>query len=367
MGIYLTIYLICFFTMFGDSERVSNKIKKILLIFDIAILTLFFGLRWECGTDWEQYYNIYNDLNWSNLLNFQRYDNSDQGIEIGFGIVNLISKTLFDSYTVYLLLSNLGRFVLMGITSWKLSKYPIVTFFGFLSLQYFFPTRQPFATAIFMFSYIFIVNKNLRKYIVTWLASISIHISSIVLMPIYYLYGRRFNYLIQISIYFGTIVLERSLSGIIESVGFGFSSLGSATLSEKIDTYTQSFRDVDVSRGIVSHLLVLFFLSVFEFVRYRCVGKWSETNKKNFDFYVICYLIGTSIWNIVNNSLPDLARYTEYFNTWPLLIPFVIEYMKKYRIPIVLILIAYYTYKLVNSIFFNYYVYMFIPYRSIFN
>ena len=133
MHIYFIIYTLVFLTMFADSSRISIQKKKIILFFDIVVLTLFFGLRWQCGTDWWQYYNVFRYVTWSNFYCLNRY--GDQNMEIGFAFVNVLLKQ-FGNYTFYLIVTNFIRFVLMAYVSITLSKTPIVTFFGFLSLQF---------------------------------------------------------------------------------------------------------------------------------------------------------------------------------------------------------------------------------------
>lgn len=63
-------------------------------------------------------------------MNFNRY--GEQNLEIGFAFVNILLKSIgLGSYTFYLLVTNLCRFLLIAYVSFKLSKYPIVTFLAF--------------------------------------------------------------------------------------------------------------------------------------------------------------------------------------------------------------------------------------------
>ena len=363
MVLYFFIYSICFITMFFDRKNVSIKTKKQIMTFVIIILTLFFGLRWECGTDWEQYYNYFTGVEWNNFYNYNRY--GDETLEIGFSFINLILKTIsFETYTFYLIITNLARFLLIAFVSFKLSKFPIISFFGFLSLQYMFPTRHPFATAIYMVGFIFILNRDLRKYIYTWLLACSIHISSILVAPLYFLYGIRLKFIWQILFYIGTVVLANLLNEYLQAIGL-LLSFGSGIIDEKIATYTQAFREIDQTRGLISIMLPLFFLCIFEYTRRKT--KFSTKGAKDFNFMIICYLLATGIWNIFSNSMPDLCRYVEFINTWPLLIPIFINRYYKYFYIIVLFLFAYYLYRMNNTINLGEYHDLFIPYHSVFS
>lgn len=360
MEIYFFVYIIAFLTMLWDRPSISKKTKKRLMTFNIVWLTCFFGFRWDCGTDWNQYYGIFEDVQWNNFYNLNRYGN--QNVEIGFAFVNVLCKSL-GTYTFYLLVSNAARFLCMAYASFKLSKYPIITFFGFQSIQYFFPTRNPFATAIFYLAFIFIVNKKFRNYIYTWVCACSIHISSIIVLPTYWLYGYRIKFIYQIIIYLSSILLEKVITQFIQTYAVVY-SFGFATLSEKVETYSQAFRE-EGSRSLLQYAFPLFFLSLFEYVRKK--GTFvNDQETKNFDFYVIVYLISLIIVTIFQNTMSDLTRYSEFFYTWPLLMPFVLKYFKKYRTIIIISIISYYIYRLNNSINYNYYRDLFIPYRSIF-
>lgn len=351
--------------MFFDTPKMNTKQKKMLMGVVIFWLTLFFGLRWDCGTDWDQYYGIFKGVSWDNFIHMNRYGgDSNENVEVGFAFVNIFLKTIgFGSYTFYLLITNLGRFWLMAALSFKLSRYPIVTFFGFLSLQYFFPTRNPFATAIYFFGFIYIVSREFRKYFMVFIAACSVHISSILMFFTYWLYGRHLKYWIQIGIYLATIAIATVLSGFIEQYAMAF-AIGSATFDDKLETYSQSFREIEQTRSYVQYALPIFFLTIFEYVRRKL--NFKGKNAVTYDFYVICYLIGICMWNILQQTLPDLCRYVEFINTWPILMGFVMWHFRRFHIPLVCILIAYYTYRLNNSINLGLYHDLFIPYRSVF-
>lgn len=367
MAVYFIIYTLCFLTMFGDRPNNSLRTKKRLLGFSIIVLTLFFGLRWKCGTDWTQYYEIFRYAKWDNFLNMNRYGSDGQNVELGFAFINVFLKSLgLGSYTFYLLITNLLRFILMAYVSIKLSKTPIISFFGFLSLQYLFPTRNPYATAVYFVAFVFILNRSFWKYVAVWLGAVSIHVSSIIVFPLYYLYGLRLKFVWQMIVYGLTIVMATVFSKALQSVGSAI-AVGYATIDEKIATYTQIFRETESSRGVISMALPVFFLALFEWIRTVNERHMTEKELKNFDFLVICYIIATGLWNLLMNSMPDLCRYVEFINTWPLLIPYVIVRYKKYFPLIVTLLILYYLYRMNNTINLGLYRSALVPYRWIFD
>lgn len=348
--------------MFWDKPSISISSKKRIMVFPITVLTLFFGLRWQCGTDWDQYYWDFRDLTWDNFMNFNRY--GEQNLEIGFAFVNILLKSIgVGSYTFYLLVTNLCRFLLIAYVSFKLSKYPIVTFFGFLSLQYMFPTRNPYATALFFVGFIFIKSKEFRKYFFTWLGACFIHVSSIIVFPIYWLHGLRLKFKYQTILYISTIVFAALFASLLQTIGASL-SFGYGTIDEKIATYSQAFREEEGSRGYISMFIPFVFICLFEYVR-----KFTKMNHKErtyFDFMVICYIIATGIWNLFMNTMPDLCRYVEFINTWPLLVPYILNKYRKYFGLEILVLAIYYLYRMNNTIGLGLYHDLFVPYRTIF-
>ena len=112
--IYLLLFIffysfICFDFLFKHSFR--------LMFFSISlfILSLISGLRFEVGTDWEPYKNLFNDLelDWSFLVNVFNFD-------FGYVLFNAFIRIFTDSYAVFLFLDSL---IALGFIGWFIYKY----------------------------------------------------------------------------------------------------------------------------------------------------------------------------------------------------------------------------------------------------
>ena len=68
------IIISIFLTLISSFYEISIKFKKYIINLFLFFLVIFDGLRWETGTDWQSYYDVYKNL----LNGFQ------PGFEIGF-------------------------------------------------------------------------------------------------------------------------------------------------------------------------------------------------------------------------------------------------------------------------------------------
>ena len=79
------------FCVFSKQQQcLSNKIVWFWIIF----FTLFRGLRWGVGTDWEQYLDVFSIADWSNIFSLQRYEYRDDVMDFGYMILNVVVKSI---------------------------------------------------------------------------------------------------------------------------------------------------------------------------------------------------------------------------------------------------------------------------------
>jgi hypothetical protein len=359
MLIYIIVYFFVFVSIFFDRKSVSLRKKKVVVGLNIIILSLFFGLRWECGTDWQQYYDCFKYARWNNIFSYYRY--GDQYMEPGFMFVNVFLKTICNSYTFYLLITNFVRFLIHAYISFKLSKYPILTFVFLLTIQFLFPTRNPFAVSILLIAHYYIIQRKIVPYLLTILLACSIHISSIIFLPVYFLYNVRLNFFIQLSIYSLSIILASTIPAIVGDIGVYFAFMGD-DFYQKTVTYTSLDRDVGLTRAIYSYILPLFFLSLYNYVKQK---EPDPLVKKKMNYYLNNYVLSVSLLNIFVVSLSDLTRFAQMLDMSPFLIPFVVQYFKRYQFLIYIILVLYFFYRWHVSIVGAVYKDALIPYKSI--
>lgn len=351
--------------MFFDCDRISRRTKKLILVYISFILVAFNGLRWETGTDWSQYYNIFQFSDWNNIFSFTRYSNKDNQVEFGFVFVNILLKSLgVGSYTFYLLITNAIRFWIVSYLVLKYCKYPIVAFCVYVSLNYFFPTRNPFAIIVCISTIPFILERRLFPFLIVTLVACSIHLSSVIFFGVYFLYKIKLRPLYLFFLYIVSVGASMGISQLMGSFVPYFALLGN-TMESMSEFYTTVGVDDQWAsmRSVSTHILALFWIAAYSLG----VSKLKGEEKNRYQFLLMCYVISLCIYNLFSATLHHLGRFALFFDYSFLLMPLFIECFRKFRIVIISILIAYFFYRLNNSIFVGTWPEAFIPYKTIFD
>ena len=96
--IYLILFLFLWFNSILESSVQISKYKYFLFSLSSIILISFIGFRWETGTDWEAYKDLFDtlQLDWSFLFNVYHFD-------IGYVLFNALIKLFSNDYTLFLI------------------------------------------------------------------------------------------------------------------------------------------------------------------------------------------------------------------------------------------------------------------------
>jgi hypothetical protein len=163
--------------------------SRLFIVFAILLPVLLASLRYNVGTDYISYVNIYDKLS---TLSLPQYINQDIfSHEFGFFALIKLSKILTDSYVLMFSVSSLITisFIYLGL---KKSEIKHVTLGYFLALLIFFPlslngVRQAIAASIFFYASMFIANRKLVKYLLLVCFASLFHSSVLFLLPLYLL------------------------------------------------------------------------------------------------------------------------------------------------------------------------------------
>lgn len=193
--IYLTIAILS--TIFFAMHKNKNKIIRYLgIIMAIVIPSVFAGIRYNVGTDYQNYYWTFEQIRnteTKELLSKENTFNMDKGFVM---ITKPLSK-IFDNRALF---GIWGAIIISIIIYSLLKKYRTynVTFiyFAFLLLYYFFSfniLRQVIALSIIFLaiSYVF-ENKPIKYFVLILIASL-IHFSALLAIPIWFLWDHKNN------------------------------------------------------------------------------------------------------------------------------------------------------------------------------
>lgn len=271
--------------------------KLILFKFWIVVFLLLKGLAWDTGPDFAQFYATFEYADWSNIFSYQRYGSHKELMEPGFVFLNVLGNTFLPHYTFFKLITcgfilyAFSKLILKYIPQYKISALALM-----MVTTEMFPVRQTIVTGLFCLALIYIIERNLRNYIILIFISFTIHKSSLLLLPFYYLYNIKYNVKWYILIYFLFIgfrlIIQQNLMNIFSSDIVYILTGGSS------DTYYVTNKDIqDIS--FVTVLSSIIHLIVFGYLNNQN-SKLNILNSKVINLFsniyfvlLLCFVLGT--------------------------------------------------------------------------
>jgi hypothetical protein len=174
----ILILIIVLFNIFKE-----RKIYKYFLFITIFIFIIFDGLRWETGTDWDNYkYSFDNALD----LKFN--------FELGYTFYIFILRSITNNYSIFLLVTSLIFYSIIFYKVFLFSKY---SFFSILYLIATLPwysgaIRQMLSLIFFLYAIEFCIKKKFLKFLFSILLGISFHTLMFLNLFLYLIYDITF-------------------------------------------------------------------------------------------------------------------------------------------------------------------------------
>lgn len=297
------IILLCMFslsaTLFQFNMYVKKNISKMILVFSILIPSLFATFR-MVGTDTPVYYSKFNSLNGKSLSDiFFTEGFKEAGNSLFIYIGNLV-----DSFNVYLFLYSFFTLLFIGLALKSLIREDLMGISFFLYLCIFYPAslntmRQSLAVAIVFFSYKFILSKSFFQFFLWVVIAMQFHISSIVVLPVYWLINKekKVNWSVFLSAF--VIIIAAILN--FQQIFYWISLIFNNERYIYYADYTESMN----SR--------LFFLNLVIFIFLIVVYRITESKDNNTNYYFILLLIGLTI-GITGFISPYIKRISIFFD-----------------------------------------------------
>ena len=219
--IYIVIYGLSVFSIcYGIKEN-----KRYIAMAGVIIPALFSGLRYYVGTDYENYVAAFRMFKGVGI--FKYLSNFAGEYEIGFYLLCKIAD-IFGGERMLFFISSLIILILMFkfIESVDIELSLPIAYFIFLITSFtssFNILRQIIAVSITMYGIKYVLEKDLKKYIICCVVACTFHISALIVIPFYFIYDKE-NKSIKISrkIFIGLIsavVLSFFLPYVIGVVG----------------------------------------------------------------------------------------------------------------------------------------------------
>ncbi|MGO1369353.1 EpsG family protein [Senegalia sp. (in: firmicutes)] len=176
MKIYIIQLIIIIFLIF-IRNKITKKQMNIILFIYFIFLAIVAGLRFEIGTDYINYNNIYK---YSEILI------KDSPKERGFYAINLLFQKLNINFQMSLMIFSIVSNFLMYYGIIKLSKNPAISTFLYLATgmyySFFNITRQGLAIAFILLAiYLLIKKRFILYYIIITIIALVFHRTAIIL------------------------------------------------------------------------------------------------------------------------------------------------------------------------------------------
>jgi len=380
MFIYLIIYIPFVLCAYFDFINTISKQKKGILWFWVIVFTLFRGLRWDTGTDWDQFLEVYNHAHWDNIFSYYRNE-TEQLMDYGYMFINALFHEAGFSYTVFLLVTNFWIMWCYKEFSFRFTKYPILTFILLMNVGVPFPVRQTIAFATSLWGYRFLVEKKWILYIIVTIVAGSIHKGSFIgfiLIPIpFFLEKCCVRWWWYASLYGASFVIASLLSNYISLILtiIAGSEGQLAVYSEaymKNESLSVDYGDYNVSALNGMGYTIFFIVLLWIREKYKEICK---QRIKYFEVYFFMYAIVAVLDNMVRQGDESgmtevLGRVTSTIDMFPLIFPLLFtlllpKYIKSREICF-FVFFVYMLYKFWQQIPDGFYHDLFIPYKSVF-
>lgn len=298
MLFYIAVSLFMFISSFLEVFVYRKKLIPLFYFVSFVLFSVSF-LRWNIGTDWDGYHEIY--------LHPELFEN----MEVGFMMINITVKQFFNSYTVALFIQGAILFVFQTAAIKQLSPYPMTTLMLLWGSSFcgIFFVRQSVSTALLLFSIVMIRDRHLLAFLVLVFLASLLHRSALFFLPAYWIYHLHFSNkravlaiacgmligsLIDFADYFGTI--GSLLGGMYETKIDGYMSRGADMSFNSGQTAAQLY-----IRTMLGRLFLLLLFVVFIKRKYKMTIGGGMINL--FTFAIVLIPVFSSIANTFNRLL----------------------------------------------------------------
>lgn len=346
---YYLLYMYTILVAVALNLSQNKKLINILLFnFLFILLALFSGLRDNVGVDFNSYYNLFYDIKQNNEVYFEY---------LNIFLVKFIFYIGGNSQLIFLIYAIITTlFFIKYIKNFSSNYYlSIIIFisFGMFYFATFNQMRQYLALVIFLYALKYIYKQDFLKYSLLILLTTFIHLSSVVLLPLYFFLNKKFSIKKYLVIFFIYILSLNFIVMLIELTPYAF-------------YLNTSMYDRHGSKTLL-YVFLFFNLSVI-LLKKRIINKFSFGNIFiNMSFVSTLLMLSTFL-----SSLPSMPfiRINNYFMPYLIIVVALFyttiksQYIKGiYLFSVTIVSLIYFIY----TIEVNGYRYNLVPYNFNFN
>ncbi len=343
----LMLFISMFFAAYAENVKHEEQLKstyRYLAVLSCIPFLLVSMFRYWVGTDWVIYDEYFLTI-------------SNGGKKFSEPLFNFLNRILYfiteDSWILFAVTAFL-ILLFTFLTIYEQSTYvPLSILIFFVSGDFFNSQnqiRQMLATAIMLYALNYVYERKFWKFLLFLIIATGIHVSAVVFIVAYFLYGKKVNLKTQIITY---IVLLASSPLIGKLVRFVLSKT-------KFGWYIGSVYDMS-NFYLIGFIFTVFFLAIFYYYLH-----YNLEEDKKFNLYVNMYYIG-ALTILFSSIIPQADRITKLFTSVTFLaIPRLVirEDDRNRRILLYMLVVAAFVVKLLYDVYINGW-YDALPYRTI--
>lgn len=316
---FILLFLVVILLQFKKSKQ--NNGYKFIYWLVAFILILFATVRSSAvGTDTNNYVGSFT----SSLYRVKNIFTSEGSLEIGYLALEKLALQISHEY--WALLFTIACICVLPVffTIRKLSRQFLLSIFLYISLGtylfFFNGARQAIAASIISISIIFIINKNIFKYVLVVVIASLFHRSALIMLPFYFILNFTFSYfriLIYAALGFIAMYYYTTLIGVFD---------------EKLEDRYIEYENRGATGG---YLLAIFYVLISMFL-VVIRSKVEKYYLNEYDVYLNMCVSASLVYLVVvvTGSDVNFLRVSLYFSMGHILIwPIVFKYTNFFKIP----------------------------------
>ena len=321
---YIILFVITFYSYIDIN---NNGIKARIKIPYIVISSVFIflcGIRVAQGADYWPYYKLYMSINkfvkWSDLF--------DADVEVSYVLISKILGYFRMPFFALLFIYGLISISLKTYSYYKYSPYPMISLLYFFMPNYFFSDsghiRQGVSIALCLFSYQYIEQRKLFKFLFCIFISYYFHKTALIFIPAYWITKLNLStFSCFLIILFAIIISPFKPYLFFENL---FSNISSDIIAEATGGF-YSYKNLESAGWSINDIVKLIFITTLLVNdRYICNTTSDENYKMIRNLVVTYYFI---YYFLRENSIFSIRLPAAYGDFWAILIAMIIKYSKK--------------------------------------
>lgn len=345
--------------IYKKEEKQKNDKAKIAFytIIGLGILIIISALRYQVGTDYNNYldyYIVYSVLDFKDIISYAN--------ELLFILVIKIAYVFQEPQIMFAIIAFLTIYITYRAILTQKEKLSITLAFALYVFLYYMYSlniiRQALAIAIILYSYKYILQRDFRKFLLMVIIATLFHTTALLFLPFYFLCpsknekGKKLKNLIRF-LTIGAIFL------IITQLDVVIDLLSQIGLFSRFSLYNVMNAQGDNKQVIINTILLLVFI-----LYSKPLIKYNEDNRMYLFLYIVGYVL-----TLAGFLSPYAKRMAMYFNISEIYLLSAIPRIAKTNEQKLFIGFMIIVYMLVMFVLSAYYLNLgdIIPYQTIFN